>query len=528
MRTETLTNNMYEVPEANNQQIENVLYTIQKNRESHESVELHPSVIDAQVKQMLFLGRLKRLNKDIEHESKRLNFLLRDVISLMLDKPAEEGIDLNEYLENVDVDVEESVITGVNGILDKYLSKSVGERFTKSVEGQLDERLGLWNHKHYMTRMTRATGDLFSSEERLEARHTNSIGTIFFDLDGLKAINDRGLGGYESGDRALQAMADALKNKELYIWAARQGIELIPTHHHGDEFLLGIIGEKNIDLTVVHDNFNGVDGGKMEKISLIKYIGEYINKTIEKSPVDKILDFSNPKQLEKFKDLKDDLPKGVELDKEFKYKLSCSYGYTTLRDGIARSVEDKFDFGGNKPNGGKVDWEYSIFRLVGKGLIGTSEDKLKISKAQGREKRANSENPNDRLLERLYRFGRELDDKEELLEIIKELQKFAKKREREANIVKRRMTGLGNVVSHNATMSAQIQKEQTEVRAMIMAKKDAEILEKDGNIDSLEKELRADRAQLRISQEHLAQLMSETYGGSRSKRIAANATLDKK
>lgn len=407
METENFISNIYKIPEVTDQEIKDVLGVIQDKKESYKNIKLHPSVVEAEVEQLLFLGRLKRLNDDIKHEDKSVSDLLKKVISIILGKESQGDVAFDEYLTSIDLDHEKA--GALNRVLDKYLGNSIGEKFAKSLEGQSSERLKLWNHKHYMTTMTRATAELFSEGVPLEAEHTNSIGTIFFDLDGLKAINDRSLGGYEAGDKALYTMARALCDKNLKKWAASQEIDLVPTHHHGDEFLLGIIGERDVDLTKIQDEFIGADGEVVKGISLIKYIGEYVNKTIEESPVEEILDFSNPEQLNKFKDFKDGLPEELVLDKDFKYKLSCSYGYTTLRDGIARIVKDKFDFNGKKPNGEDIDWEYIIFRLVGKGLIGTSEDKLKVSKIQGREYRVNSDDPRDRLLEMLYRFGREFD-----------------------------------------------------------------------------------------------------------------------
>ena len=483
METEnfTNTNNVYKIPRVEEQAIKDVLDIIQDKKESYKDMELHPAVIEAGVEQLLFLGRLKRLNDDMKHEDESIRNLLKKVISIVLGEEFQEGTKFSEYLININLDSEKS--KALNKILDRYLGKSIGEKFAKSLEGQSSERLKLWNHKHYMTTMTRATGALFSEEGPLEVEHTNSIGTIFFDLDGLKAINDRSLGGYEAGDKALYTMARALCDKNLKKWAASQDIDLVPTHHHGDEFLLGIIGEKNVDLTKVKDEFIGVDGELVKGVSLIKYIGEYVNKTIEESPVEDILDFSNPEQLNKFKDFKDGLPEGLVLDRDFKYKLSCSYGYATLKDGIARSVKDKFNFNGKKPNGGEVDWEYIIFRLVGKGLIGTSEDKLKVSKVQGREYRVNSDDPRDRILEMLYRFGREFDaEKYQLL--FKELEKIVK-------VELRRKKGRENVIAHNAGMIAQVIKELKEAQRKFSEQEHREALGMNRSIDDLNKAIKS-------------------------------------
>ena len=514
--------------------VRNALQQVVENKlENCNGCKLDQAILDACIENIFFLGKLKELNHivtggrgDIENAFDQYASIIEKQLLQQGDNKIENIIDryvgkfkkilfketsFQDVGENIEFD--NFVKKEKAKIVNEYMSKFTGARFLEEINRQYNERLQIPTHTHFMTVMTRKVSDKLESfknrNEKIDdnnSRKLRSIATLFFDLDGLKMLNDMSLGGYESGDKALWVMARALTNSKLKEWAEGLDIELVPAHRSGDEFLLGIVAEDNVDLADDSLTFQGVDGETVERTSLVKYIGDYIKKTVQnfgqedksninsdkdestepqnnkdnqdkknqvKAPqsMNDIIDFSDKEQRNKFEEETRKMPDELQqlFNEHFQYQLSCSYGYATLEDGFKRNIEDKLDFGDKD-----LTYETIVYKLTGRGLVDSASDKMKIDKRYGRLRRANSSNLEDRLLEILYRTGREQRnwymDKEDFAEIEKvlfefrdevlELREKIKKAEMKLKIERRRKKGGENVIKHNAKMSAQIVSEK--------------------------------------------------------------------
>jgi GGDEF domain-containing protein len=416
--------------------IKNIKDKIAGSKES----DLDMSIIEAHLKELLFFGKLEELDKIVKGGRGRISEFVDSLLKKMLKQGVSENDDfqstLKEMIKNLKIDSE----------INDFMSKFTGKRFEEEMRRQWNEQLEIWTYSHFMTRMARAISDKFTKSENINQQQLKSTGALFFDLDGLKFLNE--VNGYNAGDKALWVMARALTDDGLISWAGKMGIELVPSHHHGDEFLMGVIADDKIDLTDNTNKFTGVAGEEVSGVSLMKYIGEYVTKLVndfgqdemedkeqrkeltsgqaisgsigivQKYTDDKrknkinspksirdIVDFSNPDQLDKLVEFRVQLPLELAalLKENFKYQLSCSYGYSTLEDAVTKNVEDGLEF--DNPD---VSYEYLIYKLTGKGLVDSSESKLKVAKRLGREMRRESDSLKLQLLERLYRFGRNI------------------------------------------------------------------------------------------------------------------------
>ena len=408
-------------PEINENQIGRAVKEIWKKVVNCDDCKLDKSILKAHIDELFFLGKLKELNETVVSGREETNKLVEEIIQYISEIQARE--DRNNKKDKKDYSTDEKL----QKIIDKYIQRFTGDRFSGELRRQFNKKLMIPTHSHFMTSMTRATSNIFDSKEtEPQINDLKAIGTLFFDLDGLKMLNDMSLGGYNSGDKALWIMARALTNQDLMNWAGRQGIELVPAHHHGDEFLMGVVAEKDVDLTDNNIEFKGVNGEDVKGISIMKYIGEFVknkigefneqehswddiktNNDIAPISIRDIIDFSNQEQMKKFDKVKNswfvkDPSLKKVFNKNFEYRLSCSYGYSTLEDAVARNIEDKLKFVDDK-----ISYEYIIYMLTGHGLVDTAEKKLKIDKGYGRKKRRSSDYSQDRLLEHLYRTGRE-------------------------------------------------------------------------------------------------------------------------
>jgi GGDEF domain-containing protein len=419
-------------------------------------LELDQSILDACMETTFFLGKLEELNFIITKGRKEVNDLIENIIIKVMEDVGnllkEEGIS-HEKITGVMREKGKMIKTWI----DMYMDKFAGQRFLEELSRQYNERLHIYGYDHFMTFMTRAVSNSLvelkkESSENLQedVKKLRSVATLFFDLDGLKMLNDMSLGGYNSGDKALWVMARALTNPVLLTWAKKQGIELVPTHRSGDEFLLGVVAKEDVDLGEQQNGFTGVNGEAMQNISYLKYIGEYVKKTVQnfekidmkhkdvsraeesnkrKQPINPpksitdIIDFFNNEQREKFEEIRKKMPKKLQeiFNESFTYQLDCSYGYATLEDGLKSNIHGKINFA-------TIDYETTAFELTGAGMVNVASDKMKINKKYGRSERVRSQELTEQVYEILYRTGREQRgwniDKEDFAEIEKVLFEF--------------------------------------------------------------------------------------------------------
>jgi len=424
--------------------------------DNHNDGQLDEAILDACIESVFFLGKLKSLNEIVTGGREDINNALEEYAKIIEKKfLAEKGGD------------NEKIATELKGqrekIVGEYMSRFTGKRFLEEINREYNERLQIPTHAYFMTVMTRKVSDKlmsFKEEESIDIKKLNSVATLFFDLDGLKMLNDMSLGGYTSGDKALWVMARALTDSELKKWASNLDIELVPAHRSGDEFLLGVVAEDDTDLAGSNGSFTGINGEKVQGVSLTKYIGEYVKNRVKSfgqdttindnnnNPVEvnnenkdnsqekknqvtapqsmqDIIDFSDAEQRNKFERAIRKMPEEVRqiFNNTFVYQLSCSYGYATLNDAFKRNIEDKIDF-----NAEGITYEYIVYKLTGRGLVDSAIDRMKVDKKYSRLRRISSQNLRERLLEILYRTGREQRgwhiDKEDFAEIEKVLFKF--------------------------------------------------------------------------------------------------------
>jgi GGDEF domain-containing protein len=474
-------------------------------------LDLDQSVLDACMEATFFLGKLEELNFIITKGRKDVSDLAENIVTKVTEDVKNllgEEIVSPEKLANVMKKNGKLIKTWI----DVYMDKFAGQRFLEELSRQYNERLHIYGYDHFMTFMTRAVSNILvrlkkNSNENLQedVKKLRSVATLFFDLDGLKMLNDMSLGGYNSGDKALWVMARALTNPALLSWAKSQKIELVPTHRSGDEFLLGVVAEDGVDLGGQTNNFTGVDGENVEGVSYLKYIGSYIKKTVQnfetidieykgaprveelnkkKQPINPpksikdIIDFSNDEQREKFEEIKRKMPRELQeiFNEFFTYQLDCSYGYATLEDGLKSNIHGKIDFA-------RIDHETATFELTGAGLANVASNKMKVDKKYSRLERAHSQELVKRVYEILYRAGREQRgwhiDEEDFAEIhklllefrdeAKELKNKLKKEQRKVAVAERRAQGKVGVIEDHVGRIVEINKRKDKIIADLKA-----------------------------------------------------------
>lgn len=232
---------------------------------------------------------------------------------------------------------------------------------------------------------------------------------IFFDINGLKAVNDNALGAHSSGDLYLSKVVDVFNSGRAAEWLRSIGIEYSPARRSGDEFMVALKG--NIGFNVKTD-FYGIDGERIENESFGEYIMKRFQEDVEAMDVDDVQDFSSPEQKEVYKE------KGINTDEwpdDFRFKASMSGGCMTLLD-VLREVKDQ-DFGDK-------EYEELIVEITGSMFEG-ADKKMMINKERDKELRRKSDSAKDVLIEMVYRAGRS--DEEQIQELNTKIEELVKR-----------------------------------------------------------------------------------------------------
>lgn len=162
--------------------------------------------------------------------------------------------------------------------------------------------------------------------ENIKVDDLYRVAKIAFDLNGLKTLNDAS--GHDTGNNALEIFSKLLKDGKTSTWLREQGVEVIPAHQSGDEFILLIYGEKDLSpiLEEVRDRYDAevraveasylLDFQTAKKyLTGLKIYDKFINDLSEKNK-------TSPEVLEE------------KFSQEFKFKLGTSVGVVTLAEAL--------------------------------------------------------------------------------------------------------------------------------------------------------------------------------------------------
>jgi len=254
-----------------------------------------------------------------------------------------------------------------------------------------DERFEISNFGFFKEELFSFIDKVFLESELETVEDLDRTAMIFFDVDGLKAVNDKSLGLHKAGDIYLKKIAETFNSGRTTQWLESLGFEVSPARRSGDEFMYAI--KANTPLTIKTD-FIGIDGEKVSGVSFAEYVIKKIKQDIESLDMTDVQDFSDPGQREKYKGLIDEWPEN------FQFRASISGGGVSLLDAVKKMIED------GKGVEGRPYEELIARDLIGP-MIDLSDKKMTVDKERGKETRRESGNESEQILEKIYRSGRE-------------------------------------------------------------------------------------------------------------------------
>lgn len=263
-----------------------------------------------------------------------------------------------------------------------------------SVTMYRDERFEISNFNFFKAELFGFIDKILVEDELESLDDLDKTAMIFFDVDGLKAVNDNALNLHAAGDVYLKKISQTFNEGRTTKWLESLGVEVSPARRSGDEFMYAL--RANSPLTKKAD-FVGIDGEKVENTSFADYVIARIKEDVHDIDMADVQDFSDPKQREKYKNISETWPE------DFKFRASISGGAASLLDAIRILNERKGDIDG------KMYEELVAGELIG-GMIDLSDKLMLEDKRLNKQKRRESNNREDVLLEAIYRSARESED----------------------------------------------------------------------------------------------------------------------
>jgi len=278
--------------------------------------------------------------------------------------------------------------------------------------------------------------EVYKEIDKIQTREDlDKTAVLFFDLDGLKSVNDNAAGkntGHDAGDIYLKRIATVFTTGKTAKWLEKVGIRYIPVHRSGDEFLVSISAGFSVTESL---EFSGVDGEKVNE-PLVEYVIRKIKQDIQGEKFVDIFDFSEKQQREKFypairnirnslglENIEDELVLEEEIDKllkDFEYRAGASAGWASLTDGFVKPGKNK-----KEEDVEKMSYEQFVVHVMGI-MINTSDEKMKIRKDEEQKERREGSVQN-KIQEALYRAGRSADEKRVAEETKKNIQPYINK-----------------------------------------------------------------------------------------------------
>ncbi|MFC1644803.1 hypothetical protein ACFL08_02155 [Patescibacteria group bacterium] len=256
------------------------------------------------------------------------------------------------------------------------------------------------NYNFFKAELFRFIDENLTGQDIESIEDLDKTAMIFFDIDGLKAVNDNAMDAHASGDLYLSKIVEVFNGGRTTEWLRSIGVECSPARRSGDEFMCALKG--NISFKI-KDDFYGIDGEEVKNESFGEYVMKKLQEDVRSLNVDEVQDFSDPHQMNKYKDAGLDVG---EWPEDFRFKASMSGGVATLLD-VLRIVKDK-EF--------KADESYEelIVGIAGEMIKG-ADGIMMENKEVDKKTRRKSDNIHDRLIETVYRAGRS--DEEQINEL---------------------------------------------------------------------------------------------------------------
>jgi GGDEF domain-containing protein len=265
--------------------------------------------------------------------------------------------------------------------------------------------------------------------DRVGSVELNCIGRLFFDANGLKAVNDLS-GSHTKGDEYLKRIAQVFRSSDsnavLFLKTLGQQVELVPVLGSGDEFALLIKSDR-----------------ELEQVDLDHAV-KLFQDEIEGLDVTDLVDFQQEDVRQKFAE-------GL-IPKDFKMRASASGGAALLGSGLSHA---RIDHCPNKRlTGQEKDIREMYFKIIG-GLWDEADARAVDQKMKYKKQLASSDEENDRFYSQVLKRTEEARQMEQEINDLSEVLTRVDRQLNELRLLVRDTIKLANVSTFEKTLRAQ-------------------------------------------------------------------------
>ncbi len=232
-------------------------------------------------------------------------------------------------------------LKGYGELSEENLAKEMEARINEAYCGLVDSRFDkppISNGTFLRIKLLQHLEKFFDNEPP-EEDDLKKTARLFFDLDGLKAVNDLN-SSHEQGNVYLKRVVNVLVDKKLANEFKQMGLDISVYADAGDEF--SVILKGDFDLAAPMDQTGE---------SAIAYVNKRIKEQVASIKADDLIDFTNPDIRKKFEDL------GAVVPRDYKFKASIAGGGATLFDGLSGFAYES-----------GLTFEQTLKRIMGKTL----------------------------------------------------------------------------------------------------------------------------------------------------------------
>lgn len=296
-----------------------------------------------------------------------------------------EAADNKQEKLGADEDMREALKKDHEKILCDEAEDVIKDAFTQS----WDPQFKISTHKYLMNMLNDEVGVRIDKNKSPEELNKSAV--IFFDIDGLKSVNDNV--DHDAGDRYLQRVCDFFYGCNTVKWLEQQGIKVEPSHRTGDEFIVSLSSKSDISMP---GNFKGINGETIIDVPIAEYAMKELEKELHSLDMDNIQNFNDQSIRDAYKE--DLLKNKIIMPKDFQYRAGMSGGWASLTDATR---ELKLEPGQIED----MSFDEIKKKIVNKAFA-LSDTRMGKNKRNNKKDRANSKDLNERILQIIYDANR--------------------------------------------------------------------------------------------------------------------------
>jgi GGDEF domain-containing protein len=352
----------------------------------------------------------EEVQKDLEiarkgHDRRHVlpvNDFVKEAANGMPDEIKHRIMRVDERLEAFGSDIVRNHNVPQNKV-DEFIKEELAISAHEARAAFIEEKLQMPNKSYAKQEVMQAINEILAHEPKLE--DFKKVARVSFDLNGLKAVND--LAGSRRGDEYLWLVKEVLESEELRQFSAERGFSYVACREGGDEFS-AIIKSKG---AIKEDDLNdfmvlakSLLAAKEKAAEILDFNDETILYHYAGFSDKDWVGLTEKKRKEEFEKIKKDIPEGYRFTAQI--SVEAATAYQGLKDALAKD-EMAINEGDS--------YSAILGKIMGR-MFDLSDRRMHEQKNKFKKDLAESDDPDDNMLARIYARTDEEREQKNILE----------------------------------------------------------------------------------------------------------------